>query len=145
MNSGRKGMVWSCSVTGHKRGNGEEEEAEQLQPVPQSHSRQGLLATQAGEISTFSSTPFPRPAPLPAPVPPSSQKSPSRPMGQAHKAPPSGSTRQVAETWQGVGSQGFLSSAHVGPAAEKAACHISISKQEPSGTIWPETNVSDVS
>lgn len=53
-------MVWSCSVTGHKRGNGEEEEAEQLQPVPQSHSRQSLLATQAGEISTFSSTPFPQ-------------------------------------------------------------------------------------
>lgn len=102
----------------------------------QSHSRQeGLLATQAGEISTFSSTPFPRPAPLPAPVPPSSQKSPSRPMGQAHKAPPSGSTRQVAETWQGVGSQGFFSSAHVGPAAEKAACHISISHQQPPGTI----------
>lgn len=138
-------MVWSCSVTGHKRGNGEEEEAEQLQPVPQSHSRQGLLATQAGEISTFSSTPFPRPAPLPAPVPPSSQKSPSRPMGQAHKAPPSGSTRQVAETWQGVGSQGFLSSAHVGPAAERQPVTSSISNQQPSRTIWPETDVSDVS
>jgi len=138
-------MVWSCSVTGHKRGNGEEEEAEQLQPVPQSHSRQGLLATQAGEISTSSSTPFPSPAPLPAPVPPSSQKSPSRPMGQAHKAPPSGSTRQVAETWHGVGSQGFLSSAHVGPAAEKAVCPVSISTLQPSGTTWPGTNVSNFS
>lgn len=100
MNSGRKGMVRSCSVTGHKRGDGEEEEAEQPQP--------------ASKGSRLGKNQSPSPA---GPGPPRSQKSPSRPMGQAHMDPPSGSTRQVAETWHGEGSHGFRSSAHVGPAA----------------------------